>query len=156
MCASVAHKSLYKGDRDSCSVAALGLSGPPLDTGSSRLRPWTAALESPNDVVGRSQPLVFQVSDGLLHMLVFGVCADKPSLDSLKPAQRKAVSKRQEGLQSSATSHTCIDLNTERPGHELDDVTYTISDSFLLGPRLHPSLPRARAVGLKAWSLRAP
>lgn len=32
-----------------------------------------------------------------------------------------------------ATSHTPIDLNTELPGQELDDVTYAVSNSSLLG-----------------------
>lgn len=76
-------------------MAVLGLSKPPLDTGSFRLGPWTAALASPNASLGRSQPLVTQVSDGLLHMLAFGVCTDEPALDSHKPIQ-KAVSKSQE------------------------------------------------------------
>lgn len=96
------------------------------------LRPWTAALESPNASVGRSPRLFFQVSDGLLHMLVLGVYTDVLVLDSHKPTQEKAVSKRQKGLQGSATSHMCIDLNAELPGQELDGVPCAINDSFLL------------------------
>lgn len=49
------------------------------------LKPWTAALASPNASAGRSWPWVFHQSDGLLHMFVFGVCTDELALDSQKP-----------------------------------------------------------------------